>query len=249
MDEVAARLAGDHRRARAPVGRALQRHEVVGERVVRARPELARGHRLAVLLHHRHRRPAGEEHGRRAARLLAGRPPPHRGLRRRPVRGHEPAPVVPGRGREAPLPDALHVPPAVRATWAGRHRDRPAAHRDRPPRRHPPGGDAGRGSDAAGGHGAADPRRGPLRPRLRRREHATAARAPARRGRALHPRVRGPAHGSRGRRRGRGRPSLRPGTAGRGGGRHRSQHGAPPARHRDARLRAQHPVRALRARR
>ena len=97
--------AGDHRRARAPVGRALQRHEVVGERVVRARPELARGHRLAVLLHHRHRRPAGEEHGRRAARLLAGRPPPHRGLRRRPVRRHEPAPVVPGRGREAPLPE------------------------------------------------------------------------------------------------------------------------------------------------
>ena len=181
MDEVAAKLQADHRPSTGPRSVALYNGTKSWSNVsFEHGAELADGHRLAVLLHHGHRRPAGEEHGRRAARLLAGRPPPHRGLRRRPVRRHEPAPVVPGRGREAPLPERAHVPPAVRAAGARRHRDRPAAHRDRPPRGDAPGGEAGRGSDAAGGDGAADPRRGPLRPRLRRRERGAArAAAPA----------------------------------------------------------------------
>ena len=38
-------------------------------------------------------------------------------------------------GVKLPCPNALDVPAAVRAARAGRHRDRPAAHRDRAPRR------------------------------------------------------------------------------------------------------------------
>ena len=96
--------AGHHRRARPAGRRALQRHEVVVERVVRARVELAERHRLPVLLLDRHRRPARQVHGRRAARLLAGRVPPDPTVRRRAVRRHQPAAVVPGRGDQAAVP-------------------------------------------------------------------------------------------------------------------------------------------------
>ena len=96
--------AGHHRRARAAGRRALQRHEVVVERVVRARVELAERHRLPVLLLDRHGRPARQVHGRRAARVLAGRVPPDPAVRRRAVRRHQPAAVVPGRGDQAAVP-------------------------------------------------------------------------------------------------------------------------------------------------
>ena len=200
--------AGHHRRARAAGRRALQRHEVVVERVVRARVELAQRHRLPVLLLDRHRRPARQVHGRRAPRVLAGRVPPDPAVRRRALRRHQPAAVVPGRGDQAAVPQRARGATRRGAAGPRRDRDRPAAHRDRAARHHPPGGEAGRGPHAARGHGAADHRRRAVRPRLRRRARFAPRGAP-RRGRAVHARLRR-APRRRRRRRGRRRgPTVR----------------------------------------
>ena len=110
--------AGHHRRARAAGRRALQRHEVVVERVVRARAELAERHRLTVVLLDRHRRPARQAHGRRTARVLAGRVPPDPAVRRRALRRHQPAAVVPDRGDQAALPQRARRACAPRCSGA-----------------------------------------------------------------------------------------------------------------------------------
>ena len=147
---------GDHRRARPPRGRHLQRHlRLLLPFLGPVHGRLHGRHWFEHDLLRRHHRPARQAHRARLPRQLGRRPPDVR--RRRRVDADWGQPHHLHVGRHSPV-QPREAPPRGEAPRSAVHRHRPAPHRGGGAGRYLPAGEAGRGSDPPRRHPPRHPR-------------------------------------------------------------------------------------------